>query len=174
VNVLAIERRHERLVQLPQDVVRDRVAEMLEVLDLVGSRRRVVEMFQHLDHGNRARLDVFRLLIEHLKERLLAWENSAQESGHEPIRLRELECYRKMNTLYQSSQLGKKGLPARRGAVCHPRRRGLTSQNPVSKPDIDELIDSTDDRNPGPVTPRFWALPLLGHGLGLKIEKRAG
>ncbi len=53
VDVFAIEWRHERLVQLPQDVVRDRVANVLEVLDLVGSDRGVIEMLQHLDHGDR-------------------------------------------------------------------------------------------------------------------------
>src|SRR5581483_5246102 len=64
VNVLAVNRRDESLVEFADDVVRDLVALMLDLLDLVGVLPAVLEILKEFFEQRRAFPDVRRHLVE--------------------------------------------------------------------------------------------------------------
>src|SRR4051812_5490793 len=76
VNVLAIERRDERRLEPPADLVAQLVAAMLGVADLAGPlQRRVIRPEHRLEKTSRTE-DVRGVLLEHVEEAFLAWDQA--------------------------------------------------------------------------------------------------
>ena len=99
---LPVEGRDERRVDLPDEVVRQDVAGVLELLDGHGLRRRVREVEDHLAEPSRRRDDVPPLLLEEVEEALLARD----QPEHGRYRGRATASPRRARARHHSTPIG--------------------------------------------------------------------
>jgi hypothetical protein len=81
VDVLSVERRDEGLVQALDRLVRELVADVLEILDLPRAPAEVVEAVEELDQRFRAGVGVARRLLEQVEEDLILRDHVEHEGG---------------------------------------------------------------------------------------------
>jgi hypothetical protein len=80
VDVLAVERRDERLIEFPENLVRNLVAVMLDGFDALHLFRHARVVFEHLYERVRSHDDVLRLLLKQNEEIPIMWRKSLQKS----------------------------------------------------------------------------------------------
>src|SRR5439155_18374999 len=83
LDVLPVDRRDERCVQLLENSVDDLVALMLRVLDSSSLHRHVTEVVQQIHQGDRAFVDRRRELLEEVEKLALLRNNPCLQS-HSP------------------------------------------------------------------------------------------
>ena len=81
VDVFAVERRDERLIEFPENLVRNLVAVMLDGLDALHLFGHARVVFEHLYERVRSHDNVFRLLLKQ-NEESPSWHESLQKSRH--------------------------------------------------------------------------------------------
>jgi hypothetical protein len=90
VNIFAVERRDEGLIELGEEVVGDFVAVVLDSLDALHLLGHARILRKHFQQSHSSGVDVFSLLGEKVEKALFARQEALQKSGHVMLSPEEL------------------------------------------------------------------------------------